>query len=356
MAQGSDYPAGGFEAEDPGRVLSGFLADEMESDRRSLLRLGAWGAASVGAVVLAMLASQSSIKFQRAEVASSDLALQSQQIRSVAKLSQNETQRLAAAIESLNSDRERLYARIVVLEQGLDTVTGAIARQNSAAAVTLEQSPTLAPVAAPVATISAAATDGPPIAAAPDPVTVAKIDAAAPTTPRESTPPVVLLDSVPAKAAAVVPPADTAEFDASPAPSAEFAVQRTEFGVDIGSANSLSGLRSLWRSLVKSNQALAALRPIIAVKEIKNGLGLQVRLIAGPLGDGAAAAKLCATLAESKRACETAVFDGQRLAMMAPEPPAKRATQKPGVAKRSSNDDASRKPESPRFSSLFGRR
>jgi hypothetical protein len=112
----------------------------------------------------------------------------------------------------------------------------------------------------------------------------------------------------------------------------------------------------LWRSFGKSHQALAALRPVIAVKENKNGLGMQLRLVAGPLNDAATAAKICAALVESKRACETTVFDGQRLAMTAPEPPAKPARQKRGTAKRSSSDDASKKPDTPTFSSLFGRR
>ena len=93
-------------------------------------------------------------------------------------------------------------------------------------------------------------------------------------------------------------------------------VQRTEFAVDVGAANSVAGLRALWRGLLKSksNAALAALRPIIVVKEGNNGLGMQLRLVAGPLSDAAAAAKICAGLIESKRACETTVFDGQQLA------------------------------------------
>ncbi len=79
--------------------------------------------------------------------------------------------------------------------------------------------------------------------------------------------------------------------------------------------NSIDGLRALWRGLLKSNPALAALRPVIAVKEGRSGLGMQLRLVAGPLRDAAAAAKICAGLVESKRSCETTEFDGQRLAM-----------------------------------------
>ena len=73
-------------------------------------------------------------------------------------------------------------------------------------------------------------------------------------------------------------------------------------------------MRALWRGLLKSrsNAALAALRPIIVIKEGNNGLGMQLRLVAGPLTDAAAAAKICAALVESERPCETTVFDGQR--------------------------------------------
>jgi len=82
---------------------------------------------------------------------------------------------------------------------------------------------------------------------------------------------------------------------------------------------------ALWRGLLKSKStaSLAALRPIIVVKESNTGLGMQLRLVAGPLSDAATAAKICAALVESQRSCETAVFDGQRLSMKADEPSAR---------------------------------
>ena len=132
MAKDSDNLAGSFETENTGGLLSGLLAEEDEFDRRALWRLGSWGVASVGAVIVAMLANQSSIGMRREQIAAADLARQAQQIQSVAKESQNETRRLASAIDTLNGDRDRLYSRVTVLEQGLDSVTGAIARQNSA--------------------------------------------------------------------------------------------------------------------------------------------------------------------------------------------------------------------------------
>ncbi len=96
---------------------------------------------------------------------------------------------------------------------------------------------------------------------------------------------------------------------------------RTEFGVDLGTANSIDGLRILWRRVNASHQSiLAELRPVIALRERKGTTATQLRLIAGPLVDAAAAAKICVAMAVSHHSCETTVFDGQRLAVNA-EPP-----------------------------------
>ena len=107
-----------------------------------------------------------------------------------------------------------------------------------------------------------------------------------------------------------------AETESASPPPADVPVAHTDFGVDLGSASSIKGLRALWHGVLKSDaKELASLRPIIVLKERTNGLGMQLRLVAGPLVDAAAAAKICAVLSENGRVCETAVFDGQRLAM-----------------------------------------
>jgi hypothetical protein len=425
MAKDTDHLAGSLENQNTGGILTGFLAEEDEFDRRSLWRLGSWGVASVGAVIVALLANQSSIGSRREQVAAADLARQSQQIQAVAKESQNETRRLASAIDTLSGDRDRLYSRVTVLEQGLDSVTGAIARQNSAAAspppvtsasVTVEsqpaaQSPPPAPVISPAATTVAAVAEKPP-ADTPAPLPPATTVAApatvaavgqAPANPPSATPATALMapkslmappDSgaakliqpeKPAKTSPVAPKTDTVAStltadepgpDASEAVPAKVAtVLRTEFGVDVGGANSVGGLRALWRGLLKSrsNAALTTLRPIMVIKEGNNGLGMQLRLVAGPLSDAAAAAKICAGLIENERPCETTVFDGQRLAMKADEPSAvanrpdaakpemaKPANARPvsrrrGPSKRVVNEEPDKKPESSTFSSLFNR-
>src|ERR1700733_4727904 len=133
MAKVSDRLRGGFDKEETGGALSGLLAEEDEFDRRTLWRLGTWAAVSVGAVVVALIANQSSIGMRHEQTASADLLKQAQQLQLTARESQNETRRLASAVDTLNSDRDRLYSRVAVIEQGLDSVTGAIARQGPAA-------------------------------------------------------------------------------------------------------------------------------------------------------------------------------------------------------------------------------
>jgi hypothetical protein len=408
MAKDPDRLAGGFETENTGGLLTGFWAEEDEFDRRSLWRLGWWGATSVGAVIVALLASQSSIGLRRDQLAAADLG-QSQQIQSVARESPNETRRLASDIDTLNGDRDRLYSRVAVLEQGLDSVTGVIARQNSAAApaqavrissATAESQPAAQnPPPAPV--LSALATTQTKIAEKPDtdvavpvsgPAAVSSVGQGISNAPAATPAPLMASKSMmappdaaaakliesgkPAKTITAAPmpevvalasPADDAEANEPQSGAPKLAVQQTEFGVDVGGANSVGGLRALWRGLLKSraNEPLAALRPIIVVREGRTGLGMQLRLVAGPLGDAAAAAKICALLIENARTCETTVFDGQRLAMKADEPAStatKPAAAKPvagtqSVPKRGVNDEPPKKPDSPSNPpSLFGRR
>jgi hypothetical protein len=431
MTKESDQLAASFETENTGGVLTGLLAEEDVFDRRTLWRLGSWGLASVGAVVVALYANQSSIALRREEAAAADLARQAQQMQSAAKESRNETRRLASAIDTLNSDRDRLYSRVTVLEQGLDSVTGAIARQGTAAASppaapapsaaeepqAAAQNPAPAPVASPVATTVAKTADKPPVGATPPEQGPATAPSAAqkdsaqkdparkdpdppsalPTTPLvasksmmappdsaatkliEPEKPKPVEPEKPAKAIAATPMPEVVASASSAAAAPDesqvapnVAVQRTEFGVDVGGANSVGGLRALWRGLLKSrsNAALATLRPIIVIKEGRNGLGMQLRLVAGPLDDAAAAAKICAGLTESDRPCETTVFEGQRLAMKADEAPPETAA-KPGLAKpatarayghrrsapkRVEKDEPAKKPDPPStFSSFFRR-
>jgi hypothetical protein len=382
--------------DESGGWLSGFLADEGGFDRRTLWRLGSWGIGSIAAMTIAILAHQSGnglrketgASLRQEQIVAANLARQSQQIHSIAKASENEISRISSAVNTLNGDRDRLFARVTVLEQGLDSVTGSISRnaaqnepprapvQTEAALDASSVEPPLLPppdfaipakrldplkkfdasnslstamaetaakpspadsssanslsVNTPSTTAPSANSPATPQAAS-QPATVARdqptttsggrVDETAAITPATSKP---KKDREPhrhenaeSKDAQIVVASIPAASDAPqpPSPPIHVPVAHTDFGVDLGSANSIKGLRALWRSVLKSEaNELASLHPIIVVKERGNGIGMQLRLVAGPLADAASAAMICAVLSENRRPCETAVFEGQRLA------------------------------------------
>lgn len=356
MAKDSDPLADAFGTNETGGLFSGLLAEESAVDRRMMWRLGSWGVAAVGAVVLAVMANQAQLGWHRDQVASADLSRQADRLQVLTKESQNEARRLASAIETLNTDRDRLYSRVTVLEQGFDSVTGAIAKQGAPQPAKPQDTGPAAPRVAPVASTPASSGDRPRTEAAKDsskeapkesakeqagpppqtaaaaslvqqsPATIAALPML-PLAPSKS----IMAPPDPAASKLVQPEATEKKSEPAPAPteiaaaaakpeatdseSPAIAVQQTRFAIDLGGANSIDGLRALWRGLIKSNPEVAALRPIIMIKEGNTGLGMQLRLGAGPLINAAAAAKLCAGLAESDRHCETTVFDGQRLSL-----------------------------------------
>lgn len=391
MAKKKDHLAD-LEADDAGGVLSGLLAEENELDRRTLWRIASWGLGATCAVILAIMANQSSLGVRRDQVAAADLKQQAQQIQTVAKDTHNEARRLAAAIETLNMDRDRLYSRVTSLEQGLDSVTGAIAKQGSGSA---PQPPAARPEpqpSPPVAAVTTApAAQDKTAAAEPAPVVpkeAIKVESAKPESGKSEMAKADMIKPEPAKPSPATPLMASPSMMAPPDPAAgrlvepgkagavvgsplpdvvastaasgdadaddtapQISLQRTEFGVDLGGANSVNGLRALWRGLLKSrsNAPLQPLRPIIVIKEATNGLGMQLRLVAGPLHDAGAAARICAVLAENNRPCETTVFDGQRLQVKSEDVPAdaKPPPRRRAAAKRAAAvaEEAARKQE-----------
>lgn len=364
--------------------ITRFLAEEDEFDGRSMWRLASWGIGSVGVLIIAIMATRTPAAINRDQLASAELARQSQQVQWIAKESQNKARELAAAVETLNGDRDRLYARVTVLEQGLDSVTGALAKPSAAALPPI-------PVAAPAASVQAAVSTPPadPEQIGPSRPTEAKAEAKTETkleskaAPSASPPKVApVATAAPASAPSPTPakpveqkaetllpesaPTVTAAIPASEPLTAESqpanVVRKTEFGVDLGGAKSIEGLRAVWRGALKVYaKHLEPLQPVIVVRERHDGLGMQLRLVAGPLSDAAEAARLCAGfLTESNRPCETAVYEGQRLSMVSEQPEAKQPEARPHRSKRKSRQRTEAAPEErPKpsaFSSFFGNR
>lgn len=103
------------------------------------------------------------------------------------------------------------------------------------------------------------------------------------------------------------------------AASAQSTATKTDFGVDLGGASSLEGVRALWTTIKgKHEKLLENLRPVFSVREGSKPGSIDFRLVAGPFADAGGAARLCVALAAAGLNCRTAVFDGQRLAQSRP--------------------------------------
>jgi len=84
----------------------------------------------------------------------------------------------------------------------------------------------------------------------------------------------------------------------------------TRFGVDLGSAASLAGLRDLW-SHAGLADADRRLRGLASIRDV--GSGHELRLLAGPFANAADASALCAQLATQVPECAVVPFSGQDL-------------------------------------------
>ena len=255
---------------------------------RRAWRLGAWSAITVLSVAAALISAYTETGAHRLAFGDGPV-MPSAAPPSAPDL---EARRLADAVRALSADRDRLAARISALERNLDDVTGSIPNwtgpeRERGAAPNPSASP-LPPTLAP-----------PPVATMPPPVVVAPA------------PPV----RTPAPAPVVSRPPSSPPIAADPAATGSTAT-RTEFGVDLGTAATVEGLRNLWTA-IKGTQAplLEGLRPVVAVRDGAKPGALELRLVAGPLANAGVAAKLCAALADAGLTCAPAVFDGQRLAL-----------------------------------------
>ena len=190
-----------------------------------------------------------------------------------------ETRRLAEAVRALTADRERLAARLGTLERSLEDVTGAIKQQATAAS--------------------------PPPTAPPR-------RAAAPAAPRQSqeaalTPAVGGRALLPSRR----PPCPGSSRNAAsrrqgcPGGTGRRSCREPRrsrpgrtFGVDIGGAPNFDGLRVLWSSTRGGNAALfeALATGRGRAREQPRRKVVELRLVAGPLANAEAAARICATL------------------------------------------------------------
>lgn len=89
--------------------------------------------------------------------------------------------------------------------------------------------------------------------------------------------------------------------------------RRTAFALDLGSAASVDRLKDRWAAMNELHGSiLKKLEPRVALGRTKDG-AVELRLIAGPFNDAAAAVKACSELQRQPGTCEPKPFDGEPL-------------------------------------------
>lgn len=260
---------------------------------RKAWRLGTWTGITLLSVAAAVIAAYTETGTRR--LALGEVATAANAAGSPA--AEMETRHLAEAVRALAADRDRLAIRLSAIERNLDDVTGSIQSRPGT-----ERSGGPNPGASPL----------PPALVPPSPAQTIRAPtapaAAAPATPAAQTSNQTSIATAPARASALAVTADTA--------AAASTATRTEFGIDLGTAATVEGLRNLWTA-IKGTQAplVEGLRPVVAVRDGGKPGALELRLVVGPLANAGVAARLCAALADAGLTCAPAVFDGQRLAL-----------------------------------------
>jgi hypothetical protein len=235
-------------------------------------------------------------------------------------LKDHEIGRLNDALRALSAERDRLEDRLTKLEQTLGDITASINARATEPA----------PVAAPPRIVEQAQPEArvlPRVAAAPS-------QPIPPETNRHGVPAAgaieapageIFLRYATAKPV-VTPPSATQppmQIHANPVarePTAvaqgESAASRTEFGIDLGGEPNINALRARWTNLQGGHGGVIGnLRPVVSVREGGRPGSIELRLIAGPVANAGEAARLCASLQAKGVNCNTAVYDGQRLAL-----------------------------------------
>ena len=261
-----------------------------------LLRIGAWGTAAALALGTFVYIAQTDAGTARLQIALAD-AVMSDGLPAVpatttlSEASPTAFAALEAKLDRLNADRSRLETklatlepRLATLEHGLEDVTGSVRRKDEKVEIKPFAPPFIQP---PII---------PSISTLPPATTIAAIPAehaASETATKAAEPEPVAEPAAPAEAAPEAPPMPRARPATRPA---------AEYGVELGTAPNMDALRTRWVS-VKANfgPMLVGLSPI-AVKDKRPG-SAQLRLMAGPLKNMAAARELCAKFVAANGYC-----------------------------------------------------
>ncbi|MGH6675041.1 MAG: hypothetical protein ACRECE_02285 [Xanthobacteraceae bacterium] len=248
---------------------------------RHLRRLTLWGATAAGALLIAALASRSQVGLQRIAAVFSP---HEKQVAQKSFDAQAETSRLAEAVRGLQAENGRLRARVGAVEQNVDDITGAVAKQIKEVKAQTTKVETSTPWPANTSTEPATAAV---IASIVSPLEQGQSNLGAP----------------------IASPPLTSPADAP-------AVEPFAYGVDVGGGYSVEVLRARWLGIRSAHvQLFAGLTPTAVLRPVPRSKHVELRLVVGPLDSAEAAARLCASLAAYRLSCQPTTFDRQSVAL-----------------------------------------
>ena len=314
--------------------------DEGHINMRPLLRLTVWGCGAIVAVGATVLAGRTDVGTARARVAlntfraaPTEIVKHPNDMLASRPTGPDETeQRLAEQVRSLTADRDRLAERVASLEHNLNDLTGSIARApasngaaNNAAPPAPRDDKSAAPPAPAPAPVAAAEPQVPPINFNGGNDDQARAAAAAPPAqpgvgqpvdvPLPRPGPLATIQSyVYSTAPPAGPPTRVASTNADTASAPAPAAGDKGFAIDLGTATNVNSLRAHWGSVKAAHAALLeGLQPLVSVRQSSRPGFTEFHLVAGPVADADAAARLCAALTSMKVACRPTAYNGQRL-------------------------------------------
>jgi hypothetical protein len=305
--------------------------DEAHIDMRPLLRIVVWGGCAVVAVSGVVYAGRTGVGAERAQIALATLRQAPRElIAHPASLlawrptaDDAETRRLTEAVGTLTADRDRLATRVATLEQHVTELTGSIARaqanvQNGATAPAGTAAPradTKAEAFPPPAPPDAASTGGGETGSITPPA-----EQPAPASPATAPPPRPgRMATIQSYVTSSTPPATSGGSESRVAAAPADATPPADtppngYAVDLGTATNVNTLRAHWGSVKTAHAAmLEGLRPLVSVRQSSRPGFTEFHLVAGPVADADAAARLCQALASVRVPCRPSTFDGQRL-------------------------------------------
>jgi hypothetical protein len=297
--------------------------DERHIDMRPLLRIGAWGACAVIAVTGVVYSGRTDAGAERAQVALTTLREMPREIIAHPGIllawrptaDDGETKRLAETVRKLTADRDRLATRVATLEQNLTDLTGSIARGQAPAQAAAASSATrpddkadaFPPPAPPDVASPGNSGDSRSVAAPAEPAAPA---AGAPRSTRMATIQSYVTSSTPPASGGSETRVATAPAEAPPPAD----TPANGYAIDLGTATNVNLLRKHWDTVKSAHAAtLEGLRPLVSVRQSSRPGFTEFHLVAGPVADADAAARLCQALSTARVPCRPSTFEGQRL-------------------------------------------